>query len=344
MFAVRFAPVSRVLSVASLALLSACATQGEPTRKQPAQKPANTAPNPHPTPTRLNFDWGNELNAKVFAIREEFSFKGETQSVSTLEAEFQLHAVRDGDRYTLTFSELSMKLDSRPIPDSSQPAMLGPITGMVLNYDIAANGDFLGQRDFGKLQSYTERGYLERNELQPPDQRLNPKEARDAAKTRSSREVLQLESSRTWGALVGMWAGVTLTEGKPLTSDASVTIPVVNLPLTVHSTFELVRQEACETGDRKRSCVRLRATSRPDATQLAEAQRKLKERAGGPVESLSMNSLKVEDRYEVLTDPNTLRPRTAEWVRGADIEGNDQDSGLLQSRQSTRTRMIFVYK
>ncbi len=39
-----------------------------------------------------------------------------------------------------------------------------------------------------------------------------------------------------------------------------------------------------------------------------------------------------------------MRPRWAEWVRGADIEAADQGSELLQSRQSTRTRMIFVYK
>jgi hypothetical protein len=348
MFVVKFAVAWRVLSVVSLMWLAACATQNGSARKEPAKQPpkaAATAPaNPHPTPTRLSFDWGNELNAKVFAIREEFTFKGESETVSRLEAEFQLHAVRQDDRYTLSFSELSMKLDGRPIPDNAQPAMLGPLSGLVLNYDIAANGDFLGQHDLGKLQSFTERRFLERNELAAPENRLSQKDALAAMKTRSAPDVLQLEASRTWGALVGMWAGVTLTEGKPLASNASVTIPVVNLPLTVHSTFELVRQEVCESGDRKRACVRLRATSRPDATQLAEAQRKLKESTGGPVESLSLNGLKVEDRYEVLTDPQTLRPRSAEWVRGADVEGSEQDSGLLQSRQSTRTRMVFVYK
>jgi hypothetical protein len=74
------------------------------------------------------------------------------------------------------------------------------------------------------------------------------------------------------------------------------------------------------------------------------AQRKLKESTGGAVESLSMNGLQVEDRYELLTDPETLRPRWAEWVRGADIGGGAQGSDLLQSRQAIRTRMIFVYK
>jgi hypothetical protein len=112
----------------------------------------------------------------------------------------------------------------------------------------------------------------------------------------------------------------------------------------VQSKFELIRAEECATGERKKACVRLRATSRPDPMQLADASRKLKESRGGPAESLAANGLQVEDRYELLTEPGTLRPRWAEWVRGADIEGTEQGTGLLAARQSSRTRMIFVYK
>ena len=329
--------------VAALTLLGACAAHSESAKKEPAKKPDKIVANV--TPTLLSFDWGREFDAKVFAIREEFTFTGETEQVSRLEAEFQLHAQRVGDRYMLTFADLRMKLDDKPIPENAQPAMLGPITGLVLNYDIAANGDFIGQHDFERLQAYADRSYIEQSEKLPPAQRPTQQERERAMKSGSSREVLQLEASRTWGALVGMWAGVTMTEGKPLTSNASVTIPVINAPLTVHSTFELIRREECESGARKKDCVRLRATSRPDTNQLAEARRKLKESSGGPVESFSsMNGIQVEDRYELLTDPQTLRPRWAEWVRGADIESPDQGSDTLQSRQSTRTRMIFVYK
>jgi hypothetical protein len=163
-------------------------------------------------------------------------------------------------------------------------------------------------------------------------------------KSTSSREVLQVAPARTWGALVGMWAGVTMTQGKPLTSDSTVTVPIINAPLTVHSRFELIRREACASGERDKNCVRLRATSRPDPTQLADASRKLKESRGGAAETLAANGMQVEDRYELLTEPGTLRPRWAEWIRGADIEANGQGSELLQSRQSTRTRMIFVYE
>ncbi len=55
-----------------------------------------------------------------------------------------------------------------------------------------------------------------------------------------------------------MWAGVTMTEGKPLTSESAVTIPVINAPLTVHSQFELVRREACTRGERE---TRLRSAA-----------------------------------------------------------------------------------
>jgi hypothetical protein len=46
----------------------------------------------------------------------------------------------------------------------------------------------------------------------------------------------------------------------------------------------------------------------------------------------------------VLTDPATLRPQWAEWVRGADIVGSEEGTGLLEVRQTARTRMVFVYK
>lgn len=354
-----------IAGVATCCLLGACATQpSQPQSGTPktdksqtdrsrqsdrtqARTPASAKPQkatPTPVPTLLRFDWGRELDADVFAIREEFSFKGDRETVSRLEAQFHLHAQRQGDRYVLLFSELHMKLDDKPIMDNAEPAMLGPITGLVLNYDIAANGDFIGLIDVGRYQSYSERTYLEQNEKLPPDKRLSRQEAEAAMKSTSSREVLQLAGSRTWGALVGMWAGVTLTEGSPLTSDSTVTIPVINAPLTVHSQFELVRREECASGEREKACVRLRATSRPDANQVADASRKLKESRGGRAESLAANAMQVEDRYEVLTEPGTLRPRWAEWVRGADVEGSEQGTGLLELRQSTRTRMVFVYK
>ena len=63
----------------------------------------------------------------------------------------------------------------------------------------------------------------------------------------------------------------------------------------------------------------------------------------------------ISDRLEVIRETlQLLRARFRHvfftpgnhelWVRGADIEGSEQGTGLLESRQSTRTRMIFVYK
>ena len=342
MFAVRFARVLRIAGLAGCALLCACASHGESAGRKVAKSVSTTASSS--TPLLLQFDWGRELDADVFATREEFTIKGDSERISRLDAQFHLQAKREGDRYVLTFSALQMKIDDKPIPENAQPAMLGPITGLVLNYEIAANGDFIGLRDFEQLQGYSERSYLEQNEKLSPGSRASREDAAQAMKSGSSREMLQLDASRTWGALVGMWAGVTLTEGKPLNHDSTVTIPVINAPLTVHSKFELVRREECVSGERKKACVRLRASSRPDSFQLADASRKLKESRGGRAETLAANGLQVEDRYELLTEPGTMRPRWAEWVRGADIEGAEQGSDLLQSRQSTRTRMVFVYR
>jgi hypothetical protein len=333
----------RTAGLVACALLGACAAHSESRKQKSAPAPPPTQATP-PTPTLLTFNWGSELDADVFAIREEFAIKGDSERISRLEAQFHVHAQRLGDRYVMVFSGLQMKLDDQPIQESAQPAMLGPITGLVLNYEVAANGDFIGQRDFDRLKSYSERSYLEANEKVPANRRATRQEAEQAMKASSARDVLQLEGARTWGALVGMWAGVTLTEGKPLLSDSSVTVPMINAPLTVHSKFELIRREECVSGAKKKDCVRLRATSRPDPVQVADASRKLKESRGGAAESLSANGIQVEDRYELLTEPGTMRPRWAEWVRGADIEAADQGSELLQSRQSTRTRMIFVYK
>ncbi len=60
--------------------------------------------------------------------------------------------------------------------------MLGPITGLVLNYEVAANGDFIGQRDFDRLKNYSERGYLEANEKVPANKRASRQDAEQAMK------------------------------------------------------------------------------------------------------------------------------------------------------------------
>lgn len=324
------------------AVLTGCAATGKaPPDKAPTAATKKTA---NATPTLLTFDWGQELDADVVALREEFTVKGDSERTSQLEARFHLHSARDGDHYVLTFSNLDMKLDEAPVPENAQPAMIGQITGLVPNYTIAANGDFIGQLDLPRLQSFAERSYLEQNGQLPLNERPPSRDVEKAMKSGSSREVLQLEPARTWGALVSMWAGVRMTEGKPLNSDATVTVPVINVPLTMHSTFELVRREACSEKDRKRDCVRLRATSRPDHDQLAAAREKLRQSTGGPVEPLSIvGNMQVEDRYELLTDPKTLKPRWAEWVRGADMGSEGQGSEQVQSRQQTRTRMTFIY-
>lgn len=362
MFAVRFLRESRLAGLMVCMLLGACATQSESGKQaEPSSKATSSAaskapsaktpkrarapaPAPAAPPTLLTFNWGSELDADVFAIREEFSFKGDSEKVSRLEAQFHLHAQRQGNRYALVFSELRMKLDDKPVPENANPAMFGPITGLVLSYEVAPNGDFMGLLDLERLRAYTERSYFEQNEKQSPEKRLSRQDAEEAMKSTSSRDVLQIAPARTWGALVQMWAGVTMTEGKPLTSESSVIIPVINAPLTVHSQFELVRREECVSGQRDKKCVRLRATSRPDAMQVADASRKLKESRGGAAESLAANAMQVEDRYELLTDPATLRPQWAEWVRGADVVGSEEGTGLLEVRQTARTRMVFVYK
>jgi hypothetical protein len=297
-----------------------------------------------PTPTVLRFDWGNELDANVIATREEIVSKGDTQRVSRLEARFRLHAVREAGRYVLTFSNLSMTLDDQPVPQSAQPGLLGPVTGLVLSYDVAANGDFIALRDFERLQSFSERSYATQNAQRSPRTRATEQEAERAMEAGGTPEVLQLEASRTWGALVGMWAGLTMTEGKPLYSNSAVNVPIINAPVTFNAAFELVRKESCESGTRKRSCVRLRATSRPDPTELSAAIRKLKESSGSAVEPMSASDgMRVEDRFELLTDPQTLKPRWAEWIRGSDVSGFEDGKDRVQSRQSIRTRMTFDY-
>ena len=110
---VRFARAMRVVCLATCALLSACATPGESTSRTQKNSTA-------PAPTLLHFDWGDELEADVFAIREEFTFKGDSEHVSRLEARFHLRAERRADRYLLMFSDLHMKLDCRAVTETGR--------------------------------------------------------------------------------------------------------------------------------------------------------------------------------------------------------------------------------
>jgi hypothetical protein len=279
----------------------------------------------------------------VVATRVELNTKGDSERVTNLEARFHLHAAREGDRYALTFSNLTMTFNGKPVVEAAQPGMIGPVTGLVLSYDIAANGDFIALRDFDKLQSFTEGRYMEQNTRAPLSEQPSVKEAQQAMKSGSSREVLQNDASRTWGALVGMWAGLTMSEGQPLFSDSPVNVAVINLPVTFHANFVLIRHEACGKDDRKLGCVRLRAESRPDPAQLAAALDSLKRSAGYAEALTTQGSMKVEDRFELLTDPDTLKPRWAEWIRGADVSGSEDGRDRIQGRQSTKTTMTFDY-
>jgi hypothetical protein len=335
MFVARFIRVSRNAGLAALVLLATCAAQAQ------SSDTIRVAAAPAPQPIALKFAWGDALDANVLAVREEFQTRGDSERVSKLEARFHLHATREGDRYALTFSDLTMSLDGQPVTEGAQPGMLGPVTGLVLSYDIASNGDFIGLRDFDRLQSFTERSYLAQNDRLRREDRPSQRDSDRALKSGTSPEVLQLDASRTWGALAGLWAGLKLTEGQPLASESAVTVPVINSPLTLRTTFEIVRGEECAKGERRRSCVRLRATSQPDPTQLAAALERLKQRSGddGP----TSGSMNVEDRIELLTDPETLKPRWAQWIRGADISGIEDGTERVQGRQSTRTTMTFNY-
>ncbi len=95
-------------------------------------------------------------------------------------------------KYLLVFSGLQMKLDGNPIPDNAEPSMLGPITGLVLSYEIALNGDFVGLLDLERLRSFSERSYMEQNDKLPAQKRLSRQEAQQAMQATSSREALQV--------------------------------------------------------------------------------------------------------------------------------------------------------
>ena len=332
-YVVRFTCVSRRTSLAALAVLATCAAQ--------AQSTQNIRLAAAPQTIDLKFDWGATLDANVVAVREEFQTRDGAERVSKLEASFHLHAVREGDRYALTFTDLTMSLDEQPVREAIQPGLLGPITGLVLSYDIAGNGDFIGLRDFDRLQSFAQRSYLSQNDRMRSEERPSQRESDQAMTSGGSREVLQLDASRTWGAVAGLWTGLKLTEGKPRLSDSAVMVPVINSPLTLHTTFEIVRREECAKGERRGACVRLRATSHPDPVQLAAALELLKQRTGdvGP----TSGAMNVEDRFELLTEPDTLKPRWVQWIRGADVSGYQDGANRVQGRQSTRTTMTFDY-
>jgi hypothetical protein len=118
-------------------------------------------------------------------------------------------------------------------------------------------------------------------------------------------------------------------------------VPVINSPLTLRTTFQIVGREECAKGERKRACVRLSATSRPDPVQLAAALERLRQ-SSGDAEPIT-GALNFEDRYELLTDPETLRPQWAQWMRGANVSGMEDGKSRVEGRQTTRTTMTFDY-
>ena len=320
---------------AALALFASCAALAQ---APAATKPAASAQSPSIV---LRFDWGAKLEANVVAVRDEIVENGDSKRASAFVARFKMHVARDDKAYAITFSDLTAAIDGRSIPANAQPEMMGPVSGLVPSYDVGLTGDFVGLRNFESLQRYTEQSYLSQVDNLPPRERPSGEVTQHALNTGTSREVLQLNASRTWSALVGMWAGQEMREGQSITSDSSVTIPVLNAPVTLRTTSTFVRREACSTSDRKLSCVRLRATSRPDATELSSAIERFAKSAGK--DGVASGEMDVQFQYDILTEPGTLRPHKAEWIQIARFSSTDDGIQREDGGQSSKMTMTFDY-
>ena len=294
-----------------------------------------------PAPTTLKFDWGPKLEANVLAVREEVSEAGDAVRASKLEARYRMRAERTDRGYVVTFSDLQMMLDGKPVPASAEPERMAALGGLALDYDVAPNGDFVSLRNVTALQTYAERSFRAQNESLPANERPTPEQADKAMKAGASREVVELNGSRTWGALVGMWAGLPLQEGKPIQSQSPVNIPVVNVPVTLNTRTELVRRESCSSREEKLNCVRLRASSEIDPAQLAAAIERFNKTTGRA--TTDSGSMDVDYHYELVTDPTTLKPHHAEWSTGATVANREGGGEKVSSTQSSTVTMTFDY-
>ncbi|MGH0030920.1 MAG: hypothetical protein ACQGVC_14095 [Myxococcota bacterium] len=302
---------------------------------------AAQSPDSAPPTLRLTFDWPKDLTASVTSTtRRSRSAETTTERVAT--TRFGMRVEPLGENLRIRFSNPTIALEEGaldPFPKSAQPELIEQLASMMPDYVVTRSGTFVSVHDLPGFHARFERFMAD---VLPKD--TAPQTLARIRQLLATSDVLNAAAAEQWNAAVGAWVKSELEPGRRYTFESREPLPL--LPgQEVRMQYELTakRRLPCTRGGVERSCalLELRSVADPEDTQRA-LRSFLAGFAGSPDAPPALRSFAVQNRVEVVTEPDGLVPhryRITKTVRGSLRE----DGAERSFEQVDDTRVEYTY-
>lgn len=288
---------------------------------------------------RLRFAWPDELVAQVQTQKSKSRQVGdEPAAANSAGSEHVMRVQRQGDGYLVSTSNVRMDSTKLASMTPEQRAFLELAAKASPSYRVSKDGGFVGIDKLPELQAAIRTLMQTLFPDSPMRERIRP-----VVEMVTSEAVLTNLASSDWNWMVGTWTGgesdLDVGDAYEVTTQSPTVIP--NVQLTQHLRFSVARKLPCERAGSTRECVELRATLKPDATQIrkivADFLGKLAPADAAKI-SRELAALNQETTLELVTETATLIPHRYKLRKTSIVSGQSQPL-----RQVEETEQLFLY-
>lgn len=287
---------------------------------------------------RFRFAWQPHRARRTSASEHALLRRGELHETSS-RSEFDCSARRDGDDWVLSAVARDAPRQEpagAALGGDGLRALLGGIATALPDLVIGADGSFKGLRDLDRFRDAAGRELDRLLERVTPAGRPAPDaQALAAAKAALlNPDLLESTVSGQWNLEVGAWIGGEFDHGDWYEATFEEPLPGFSeQPLSMTWTFKIARWLPCNAGSEPR-CVEVLLHIRPDPEQMREA---IAVFVGGMMpaadrqrveQAMREVSYRMETRYRLVTEPDTLRPWSFEerkYIYGASLENGRRE-------------------
>lgn len=302
---------------------------------------------------RFRFAWKPHRARRTTEIERAALRDGALQETGS-RYEFDSTARRDGDDWILSATVRDApRLESAGAAAGADALqeLLGSIAGAVPDVVIGADGSFKSLRNLDGFRDALGRELDRLLERQTPAGKPAP-DAQAVAAAKAAvlnPDLLASTVAGQWNLEVGAWIDGEFDHGDWYEATFEEPLPGFSeKPLSMTWTFKVARWLPCEAGLEPR-CVEVVLRIRPDPLQIRDAiavfvgrmmpaaDRQRVEQAMREV------SYRLEMRYRLVTEPDTLRPWSFEerkYIYGASLEGGKREVNARYDRRLETIRYL----
>jgi hypothetical protein len=302
---------------------------------------------------RFRFAWQPHRARRTTETERVMLRRGALQEASSL-SEFDSSARRDGDDWVLSATARDaprLEASGGAVSADALQELLGGVATALPDVVIGADGSYKSLRNLERFRDSAGRELDRLLERATPAGKPAPDpQAVAAAKAALlNPDLLESRVSGQWNLEVGAWIGGEFDHGDWYEATFEEPLPGFSeKPLSMTWTFKIARWLPCVAGSEPR-CVEVLLHVRPDPQQMREAiaifvgrmmaaaDRQRTEQAMREV------SYRMEMRYRLVTEPDTLRPWSFEerkYIYGASPENGKRDVNARFDRRLETIRYL----